>query len=66
MIRAFKSTGIGNEYPFDAEEAERWRRLKEESRRDFEEHRRRRAGAPSYRNPEERAEDARGEQEGPE
>ena len=66
MIRTFKSTGIGNEQPFDAEEAERWRRLKEESRRDFEEHRRRRADAPSNRNLEEGAEDARGEEEGPE
>ena len=47
MIRTFKSKGIGNEIPFDAEEAGRWRRLKEESRRAFEE--RRRSGAPSPR-----------------
>lgn len=48
MIRTFKSTGIGNEIPFDAEEARRrWRRLKEESRRAFEE--RRHSGAPSPR-----------------
>ena len=65
MIRTFKSTGIGNEHPFDAEEAERWRRLKEESRRDFGEHYRR-VGAPSCRNLEEGAEDARGEEAGPE
>lgn len=45
MIKTFKSTGIGNESPFDAEEARKWRRLKEESRRAFEE--RRRAGAAS-------------------
>ena len=33
MIKTFKSTGIGNEAPFDEETAEEWRRKKEETRR---------------------------------
>lgn len=33
MIKTFKSTGIGNEAPFDEETAEEWRRKKEKTRR---------------------------------
>ena len=33
MIKTFRSTGIGNEAPFDEETAEVWRRKKEETRR---------------------------------
>ena len=33
MIKTFRSTGIGNEAPFDEETAEEWRRKKEETRR---------------------------------
>ena len=40
MIKTFKSTGIGNEAPFDEETAEEWRRKKEETRRLLERNRR--------------------------
>jgi hypothetical protein len=33
VIKTFKSTGIGNEAPFDDETAEEWRRKKEQTRR---------------------------------
>lgn len=33
MIKTFKSTGIGNEEPFDEETAREWRRKKEATRR---------------------------------
>jgi hypothetical protein len=33
VIKIFRSTGIGNEAPFDEETAEEWRRKKEETRR---------------------------------
>ena len=32
MIKTFRSTGIGNEAPFDEETAEEWRRKKEVTR----------------------------------
>ena len=35
MIKTFKSTGIGNEAPFDEETAEEWRRKKEQTRREL-------------------------------
>lgn len=41
MIKTFRSTGIGNEAPFDEETAEEWRRKKEETRRLLERNRRR-------------------------
>ncbi len=40
MIKTFRSTGIGNEAPFDEETAEEWRRKKEETRRLLERNRR--------------------------
>lgn len=33
MIKTFRSTGIGNEAPFDEETAEEWRRKKQQTRR---------------------------------
>lgn len=41
MIKTFRSTGIGNEVPFDEETAEEWRRKKEETPRLLERNRRR-------------------------
>lgn len=41
MIKTFRSTGIGNEAPFDEETAEEWRRKKEETRRLLERNRQR-------------------------
>jgi hypothetical protein len=40
VIKTFRSTGIGNEAPFDEETAEEWRRKKEETRRLLERNRR--------------------------
>ncbi len=39
MIKIFRSTGIGNEEPFDEETAKEWRRKKEATRRFLEERR---------------------------
>jgi hypothetical protein len=33
VIKTFRSTGIGNEAPFDEKTAEEWRRKKEQTRR---------------------------------
>jgi hypothetical protein len=37
MIKTFRSTGIGNEEPFDEKTAKEWRRKKEATRRFLEE-----------------------------
>ena len=39
MIKTFRSTGIGNEEPFDEKMAKEWRRKKEATRRFLEERR---------------------------
>lgn len=46
MIKTFKSTGIGNEAPFDEKTAQEWRRKKEETRLLLERNRRLHGTAP--------------------